>query len=420
MKQAYLSALVIGAVLSGCAGQAETSQPAPAAVQPPQPAASTVPPGAAEQQSFAAWRQGFRGRALAAGIRPAVFDAAFRDVKLNQEVMRLDGRQAEFTKQIWEYLDTATSATRVSNGRQKWQELAPTLKAIETRYGVDAKVVLAIWGMETNYGSFRGNTGIIEGLATLAFEGRRRSFAEEQLIAALRILQSGDTSPERMRGSWAGAMGHTQFMPTSYLQYAQDFTGDGKRDIWGEDPTDALASTAYYLARFGWQQGAPWGLEVKLPAGFDYGLADQDNRQPVAYWRGRGITTLDGRPLPDHGEAAILVPAGAQGPAFVIYNNFRVIRRYNNATSYAMAVGHLGDKLAGGGEFRTPWPRHERALSRVEKEELQRRLTARGFDTRGADGVIGPNTISAIRAFQQSRGQVADGYASESLLKQLR
>ncbi|MBL1378482.1 lytic murein transglycosylase [Zobellella iuensis] len=420
MKQAYLSALVIGAVLSGCAGQAETSQPAPAPAATQQPAAATPLPSAAEQQSFAAWRQDFRGRALAAGIRPAVFDAAFRDVRLNQEVMRLDGRQAEFTKQIWEYLDTATSATRVSNGRQKWQELAPTLRAIEERYGVDAKVVMAIWGMETNYGSFRGNTGIIEGLATLAYEGRRRSFAEEQLIAALKILQSGDTSPERMRGSWAGAMGHTQFMPTSYLQYAQDFTGDGKRDIWGEDPTDALASAANYLARFGWQHGAPWGLEVKLPAGFDYGIADQDNRRPVAYWRDRGVTTLDGRPLPDHGEAAILVPAGARGPAFVVFNNFRVIRRYNNATSYAMAVGHLGDKLAGGGEFRTPWPRGERALSRAEKEELQRRLSARGFDTKGTDGVIGPNTISAIRAFQQSIGQVADGYASESLLKRLR
>ncbi|MBR9859030.1 MAG: lytic murein transglycosylase, partial [Gammaproteobacteria bacterium] len=201
---------------------------------------------------------------------------------------------------------------------------------------------------------------------------------------------------------------------------AQDFTGDGKRDIWSEDPTDALASTAAYLARFGWQQGAPWGVEVSLPDGFDYSTADQGNLKPVAYWRSLGITTVNGQPLPDHGEAAILIPAGAHGPAFAIFNNFKVIRRYNNATSYAMAVGHLGDKLAGGGEFRSPWPRDERALSRTEKEELQRRLTARGFDTKGTDGVIGPNTINAIRAYQQSLNQVADGYASATLLKQLR
>ncbi|OIN06613.1 lytic murein transglycosylase [Oceanisphaera psychrotolerans] len=416
LKRCYLSALVIGATLSGCAGQATTAQPA--TPRPSQSNATQTTPVA--PADFAAWRTGFRARALAEGIKPAVFDGAFKGVTLNQQVMELDGRQAEFSRQIWDYLDTATSATRVSTGRQKWEQLKPALRAIEQRYGVDARVVLAIWGMETNYGSYRGNTSTIEGLATLAFEGRRRTFAEAQLMAALQILQAGDVSPEKMRGSWAGAMGHTQFMPTSYLEYAQDFTGDGKRDIWAEDPTDALASTAYYLSRFGWDHNAPWGVEVRLPAGFDYRLADQNQLQPVAYWRNQGITTIDGQSLPDHGEAAILVPAGARGPAFAIFNNFKVIRRYNNATSYAMAVGHLGDKLAGGGEFVAPWPRDEQALSRTEKEELQRRLTARGFDTKGADGVIGPNTINAIRAYQQSVGQIADGYASASLLKQLR
>ncbi|GHA17472.1 murein transglycosylase [Oceanisphaera arctica] len=412
----YIGALVIGATLSGCAGQASTAPQTKAL--PPQSTSTQI--SQAELADFAAWRNDFRRRALAKGIKPAVFDSAFKDVSLSPQVIKLDGGQAEFTRQIWDYLDTATSATRVSTGRQKWEKLRPTLKAIESRYGVDAKVVMSVWGMETNYGSYRGNTSTIEGLATLAFEGRRRTFAEAQLIAALQILQAGDVSSEKMRGSWAGAMGHTQFMPTSYLEYAQDFTGDGKRDIWSEDPTDALASTAAYLARFGWQQGAPWGVEVSLPDGFDYSTADQGNLKPVAYWRSQGITTVNGQTLPDHGEAAILVPAGAHGPAFAIFSNFKVIRRYNNATSYAMAVGHLGDKLAGGGEFRSPWPRDERALSRAEKEELQRRLTARGFDTRGTDGVIGPNTISAIRAYQQSLKQVADGYASATLLKQLR
>lgn len=418
-KRRYISALVIGATLSGCAGQANTAQPdiSKTAVATEQ-ATSAV--SQTELANFAEWRHDFRRRALAKGITPAVFDRAFEGVSLSPKVIKLDGGQAEFTRQIWDYLDTATSATRVSNGRQQWEKRKTSLQAIEARYGVDAKVVMSIWGMETNYGSYRGNTSTIEGLATLAFEGRRRDFAEAQLMAALQILQAGDVSPENMRGSWAGAMGHTQFMPTSYLQYAQDFTGDGKRDIWSDDPTDALASTAYYLSRFGWQHGQPWGVEIRLPSEFNYAQASQNNQKPVAYWRSQGITDINGQPLPDHGDAAILVPAGAHGPAFAIFSNFKVIRRYNNATSYAMAVGHLGDKLAGGSEFRSPWPRDERALSRTEKQELQRRLTAQGFDTKGADGVIGPNTISAIRAYQQSVDQVADGYASASLLKQLR
>ena len=380
----------------------------------------TRPPTALELASFDAWRQGFRTKALAKGIQPAIFDRAFKDVKLDQQVIKLDGSQAEFTRQIWEYLDTATSATRVTTGRQKWQSLEKTLSAIEARYQVDAKVVVSVWGMETNYGSYRGNTSTIAGLATLAFEGRRRDFAEAELIGALKILQAGDVTPERMRGSWAGAMGHTQFMPTSYLQYAQDFNGDGKRDIWSDDPTDALASTAAYLARFGWQHGAPWGVEIKLPQGFDYASADQDNLKPVAYWRDRGVKTINGQALPDFGEAAILVPAGAHGPVFAIFKNFKVIRRYNNATSYAMAVGHLADKLDGGADFVANWPRSERALSRSEKVALQQALTAKGFNTQGSDGVIGPNTINAIRAYQQSKQLVADGYPSAILLEQLK
>ncbi|MBU3823516.1 MAG: lytic murein transglycosylase [Candidatus Oceanisphaera merdipullorum] len=433
LKPSYISALVLGAILTGCTSHANTAvangesatnasstQTATKAPAPSTNGPQTRPPTAAELADFNAWRQGFRTRALANGIQPAVFDSAFKDVKLDNQVIKLDGNQAEFTRQIWEYLDTATSTTRVTTGREKWKSMEKTLSAIEARYNVDAKVVVSVWGMETNYGSYRGNTSTIAGLATLAFEGRRRDFAEAELMGALKILQAGDVTPERMRGSWAGAMGHTQFMPTSYLQYAQDFNGDGKRDIWSEDPTDALASTAAYLARFGWQHGAPWGVEIKLPAGFDYASAAQDNRQPVAYWRERGVKTMTGQALPDFGEAAILVPAGAHGPVFAIFKNFNVIRRYNNATSYAMAVGHLADKLDGGGEFVAKWPRDERALSRSEKIALQQALTAKGFNTQGADGVIGPNTINAIRAYQQSTRQVADGYPSALLLEQLK
>ena len=370
--------------------------------------------------SFEAWRAEFRSYALSQGIRPEVFDAAFAGVTENAEVVSLDGRQAEFTKPIWEYLDGAASANRIDTGRLARAKRAQTLGGIESRYGVDPDIVLAIWGMETNYGANRGSMRVIESLATLAYEGRRRDWAEQQLLAALRILQAGDVDPAHLRGSWAGAMGHTQFMPTSWLDYAVDFTGDGRRDIWSDDPTDALASTANYLARSGWTRGQPWGLEVRLPEGFNYGSADQSNVRPVAEWRARGVTLRSGQPLPDHGPAAILLPAGATGPAFAVYGNFFAIKKYNNATSYALGVGHLGDRIGGGGPIAAPWPRSERELSRTEKMELQQLLIARGFDTGSTDGVIGPDTQSAIRAFQAREGLTPDGFATASLLVRLR
>jgi len=335
-------------------------------------------------------------------------------------VVRLDSRQAEFTKPIWEYLDGAASPARIETGRAERARLDRTLAAIESRYGVDRQAVLAIWGMESNYGKNRGSIPVIESLATLAYDGRRRSFAEEQLIAALRILQAGDVSPQHMVGSWAGAMGHTQFIPSSYLSYAVDFRGDGHRDVWSDDPTDALASTANYLRRSGWTAGQPWGVEVRLPQGFNYGSADQSNVRPVSDWRSRGVTLVSGAPLPDHGSAAIIAPAGARGPAFAVFHNFFVIKKYNNATSYAVGVGHLGDRIMGGGPFVAGWPREERELSRTEKVELQERLIARGHDTGATDGVIGPNTVTAIRAFQSSRGMTPDGFATAQLLQSLR
>ncbi len=410
MHKITLVALLLALAASGCAGAPlERSDPPMARAAPsPQPA------------SFTAWRDGFRNRALAQGIEPQVFDAAFAGVGVNADVVRLDSRQAEFTKPIWEYLDSAASPTRIETGREKRAELDGTLATIEARYGVDRQAVLAIWGMESNYGGNRGSIPVIESLATLAYEGRRRSFAEEQLIAALRILQSGDVAPAAMRGSWAGAMGHTQFIPTSYLSYAVDLGGDGHRDVWSDDPTDALASTANYLKRSGWTLGQPWGIEVRLPEGFNYGSADQSNIRPVSDWRARGVTSMDGSPLPDHGSAAIVAPAGARGPGFAVYHNFFVIKKYNNATSYAMGVGHLGDRIMGGGPFQGSWPRAERELSRTEKIELQERLIARGHATGATDGVIGPETIAAIRAFQSQRGMTPDGFATAQLLQELR
>lgn len=411
MKHLPLAALVLALGTAGCgggAGQPTSASPATRDAPSPQPA------------DFTAWRTNFRAKAIAQGINPGVFDQAFRGVGVNPTVVRLDGKQAEFTKPIWDYLDSAASPTRVETGQAKRRELGPTLKAIEARFGVDDQAVLAIWGMETNYGKNRGTIPVIESLATLAYDGRRQSFAEEQLIAALRILQSGDVTPPAMLGSWAGAMGHTQFIPSSYLSYAVDFTGDGHRDVWSDDPTDSLASAANYLHKSGWQLGQPWGLEVHMPPGFNYALADQGNRKPVSYWRDKGVTLIDGRPLPDHGTAAILAPAGARGPTFAVYQNFYVIKKYNNATSYAMGVGHLADKIAGGGDFHAAWPRDERELSRAEKIELQERLIAAGHDTGSTDGVIGPDTINAIRSFQTSKGLTPDGYASDGLLQKLR
>ncbi len=369
---------------------------------------------------FARWIDGFRGRAMAAGIRPGTFDRAFAGVTLEERVIERDRNQAEFSRTLWDYLDSAVSDTRVANGRAAFAEHRETLAAIERRYRVDAEVVVAIWGLESAYGAVRGSTDIVSAMATLAYDGRRRDFFEAQLIAALRILQAGDVSPRQMTGSWAGAMGHTQFMPTSYLEHAQDFDGDGRRDIWSDDPADALASTAAYLANFGWTYGQPWAVEVRLPRGFDYSLAGERVRRDARFWRRQGVTLADGGQVPDHGEASILLPAGARGVALMIFDNFRVIERYNPADAYVIGVGHLADRIVGGGPFRASWPRGDRALTGAERRELQQRLSASGFSTGGIDGIVGPNTIEAVRRYQQAEGVVPDGYASLRLLEQLR
>ncbi|MFT6775077.1 MAG: membrane-bound lytic murein transglycosylase B [Paracoccaceae bacterium] len=398
-----------------------TSATAASPIPAPRPdPAATARAAAEELASFAAWRAAFRVRALAAGIRPALFDRAFQGVTPNARVTELDAFQPEFVRPIWAYLDSAVSATRVAKGREKRAELSRLLADIETRHGVDRDVVLAIWGIESNFGANRGNIGVIEALATLAHHGRRQEFAETQLIAALRILDAGEVAPDAMRGSWAGAMGHTQFIPTSYADYAVDQTGDGKRDVWGEDPSDALASTAAYLARFGWTQGAPWGAEVRLPSGFDLSLADQSVRRGAGVWSALGVSLANGAPLPDMGEMSIILPAGADGPAFAAYPNFRVIKRYNNATSYAMAVGILAQRIGGAADPAFAWPRDQRTLTVAEMSEVQALLGLLGHPAGVPDGIIGPNTQAAIRAFQRARGLVPDGHVSAPLLDALR
>ncbi|MCP5088341.1 MAG: lytic murein transglycosylase [Rhodobacteraceae bacterium] len=373
------------------------------------------------EAGFQAWVKSFRNKALTNGISQRTFDRAFRGVTLNQRVMALDRKQAEFSRQIWDYLDTATSPKRVKNGKASLKKHKNKLRRIEKTYNVDAEVVVAIWGLESSYGTNMGDINIIEALATLAYEGRRRKFGEQQLLTALKIIQRGDIKPNRMMGSWAGAMGHTQFIPTSYQAYAQDFTGDGKRDVWDEkNPADALASTANYLKRFGWTRGQPWGVEVKLPKGFNYGNASLKIKATGSRWSELGVRTVKGGKVPNHGEAAIFLPAGADGPAFAVYKNFFVIKRYNNANSYAMAVGHLGDKIKGGGEFKREWPRGPGALKLDAKIKVQELLLKAGYDIGDPDGIIGPKTIDAISAFQIKHGISPNGKADKSLLALLK
>ncbi len=374
----------------------------------------------AQAGGFGNWIAGFRGRARSAGISDRTFDAAFAGAQYLPDSIARDSNQAEFVKPLGDYMSTAASDTRVATGRGMTQQYANLLGRIEATYGVDAHVVTAIWGMESNYGQRRGDTPLISTLATLAYDGRRGRFFEEQLVAALGILQRGDVAPRNMTGSWAGAMGHTQFIPTSYQAYAVDFTGDGRRDIWADDPSDALASTAAYLRRFGWQQGQPWGVEVRLPRGFDFGQSGRAARRSPADWGQQGVRGVDGQMVPDYGEAALITPTGAGGPAFLVFRNYDVIGRYNNAQAYIIGVGHLGDRIRGLAPLQAAWPAGERGLLRAERVELQQRLTSAGFSTQGVDGRIGPNSVAAIQSYQRSQGLTPDGYASLRLLERLR
>ena len=380
----------------------------------PTPIPAASPEAAAGLQRFV---EGFRPRALGAGIAPATYDRAMSIARYNPDVVRLDRKQAEFSRPVWLYLDSAVSDVRVATGRQMLAQHGRTLSAIEARFGVPREIVLAVWGMESNFGSNRGRMQIIPSLTTLAYDGRRGEMFQNQLIAALRIIQAGDTAPETMLGSWAGAMGHTQFMPTSFLEYAVDFTGDGRRDIWSDDPTDSLASTAAYLARNGWVRGQTWGTEVDLPAGFS--AVGKGTRQSSAQWAAMGVTRRGGGALPA-GTGSIIRPAGARGPAFLILDNFRSILRYNNSDNYALGVSYLGEAIAGRQGITGAWPRSDRPLTNAERMEIQRQLARRGFYADEIDGKMGSGTMEAIAAFQRSIGVPPDGYPTSILLGQLR
>lgn len=373
------------------------------------------PPEPRPDPGYHAWVRGFRARALAAGISPSTFEAAFKGARYLPRVIKNDRAQFHARRTLEDYIAIAASEDRVRVGRAKLKTHRRLLDRIAARYGVEAPVVAAIWGVETGFGARRGDIPVISALSTLGYGARRAAFFERQLVAALKIVQAGDIAPDRMKGSWAGAMGHTQFIPTTYLAHAVDFTGDGKRDIWADDPADALASAANYLADSGWRTGALWGLEVRLPRGSDALVT-----RTVPDWRARGVTRAGGGALPDHGAATLILPNGAGGPAFLLFANYKVLRSYNDSMKYALGVGHLSDRLAGGGPLKGSFGEDAQGLTFKERQEIQKRLTRAGFDTDGADGVIGDKTTAAIRAFEAARGLDVTGLASQTLLRHLR
>jgi lytic murein transglycosylase len=404
--------------MAGCASTPSVTPKLTAPSTAAATATQTEPTEPTENQKFAQWVAEFSTFARAAGIEEATLHSAFDSVRLVPRVITLDQSQPEFTRTVWDYLDSAVSPQRVTRGQDKLLQLRPQSDALTARYGVPTETIVAIWGMESNYGGFVGDIPTIDALATLGFEGRREAWARGQLLAALKILQNRDIDRAQMIGSWAGAMGQTQFLPSNFLAYAVDADGDGRRDIWGSIP-DVMASTANFLASSGWKAGQPWGLEVTLPPGFDYARADDGVRQPASAWANEGVQSMDRTPLPALNDSSVLLPAGARGPAFLVGANFRTILRYNNSTSYALAVSLLAQQVAGGPAVQTPWPRDMPALARSQLLALQTALNARGFNSGTPDGVMGPATRDGIRNYQRSLGLPADGYPTPDLLQRL-
>ncbi|MCC6780481.1 MAG: lytic murein transglycosylase [Hyphomicrobiales bacterium] len=369
---------------------------------------------------FRACLAGLRPLAERRGVSRDVLEANVAGLTPDLRLMDLMDSQPEFTKSFWDYLDILVNDARIENGRAMLAKHRASFDAMEKAYGVDRYIVAAIWGVESNYGTQIGDRSVIRSTATLACIGRRQDFFREEFLSALEILARGDVRPEHLKGSWAGAFGPTQFMPTSFKRFAVDFDGDGRRDVVDSIP-DLVASTANNLKKDGWVTGQTWGYEVVLPNGFNFLLADRSRNMTMREWERLGVRRPGAKAFPrGEDKAFLLVPAGAQGPAFLMLQNFRAIMKYNPAEAYAMAIGHLADRLRGGEPFVQPWPRHERVLSRQERYELQQLLAERGFDVGEPDGRLGGRTRNALRQFQSAVGHVPDGFASATVLERLR
>jgi lytic murein transglycosylase len=412
-------------------------QPAPSEQAPGAPAAGGAPAWSGEDgasghplMTASAIREAAANfSACVAGMWP---DAARRNITRENferftagltpdlRIMDLMDAQPEFTKSVWDYLDILVSDNRLAKGKEILAKYKPQFDAMEKAYGVDRNIIAAFWGIESNYSTQIGDRSVLQSTATLSCVGRRQAYFKDEFLAALEILNHGDLTPEQMHGSWAGAFGATQFMPTVYKRYAVDADGDGRRDIV-DDPADVIASTANNLKKDGWQTGQPWGYEVSVPKDFNYMLADRAKTMTMTQWDHLGVKRANNQPYPHPADKAyLLAPAGSEGPSFLMLQNFRVIMKYNPAEAYALAVGHFADRLRGGQPFVQPWPRQERELSKAERLELQQLLAQRGFYKGTPDGQFGGETRQALRNFQASIGAPADGFATANTLEQLR
>jgi lytic murein transglycosylase len=378
-------------------------------------AVMAAPHRAAASPAFQAFVEGLWPDAQARGVSRATFDNALRGVVPDPKIGATTGKQSEFVRPVWHYIAGATAPGTVAKGQAAARQWAPVLAGVERTYGVPSSVVLALWGLESGYGASTGGVYTIRALATLAFAGNRRELFRQELLAALQILEQDHIARDAMLGSWAGAMGQTQFMPSSYLKFAVDGDGDGRRDIWTSVP-DALASTANFMQQKGWDPSLPWGFEVVLPEGFDWRTVSAG----FPHWASLGVRRADGRAMPTRGEGALFLPAGVKGPALLITANFEVIRAYNTSDAYALGVGFLSDRIAGLGPLRASWPVSDPILTLAERAEVQKRLAALALYDGATDGKVGPRSRDSVRRFQLSRGLVADGYMSPAVLEALR
>lgn len=394
---------------------------APPLPPPATPAAAAVPPTPTADPVFAACMTSLRGVAEKQGITTSTFDAYTQGLAADMSVLDLLDAQPEFTTPLWDYLAALVDDPRVADGQAMLATHRDLLDRVSMAYGVDPATVVAVWGVESDYGRVSGKRPLLVSLSTLSCFGRRQAFFRGEFLTTLKLLQAGDIRAEGLTGSWAGAFGHTQFMPSTYERIAVDFDGDGRRDLTESIP-DALASTAHYLVNSGWRTGEPWGYEVKLPAGFDLAQAGRTQRKPLTQWVAQGIARIDGQPLPaDDRNAAVLVPTGIAGPAFLVFKNYDAIYSYNAAESYALAIALLADRLRGGTGLVTAWPTDDPGLGRPQRRELQTLLLARGHAIGSADGMIGTQTRRAIVLEQQRLGlQPADGRAGAKILAALK
>jgi membrane-bound lytic murein transglycosylase B len=375
-------------------------------------------PGSAA--SYRDWVTEFQSYAQHQGKRVDMIQVAFASAQENPSISASAGKQPEFVTPVWTYLSRAASPSRIAKGRAKYAENASIIASVSRDYGIPDSVLMGIWGLETDFGGNFGDVNVFEALSNLGYRANRASFACKELLAALDIADAGHIKPDQMIGSWAGAMGHSQFLPSNYLTMAVDRDGTGAPDLWTSMP-DVFASTANLLKHEGWQPGLPWGFEVKLPAKFPYGEAEIDIKQPISHWQALGVKRVDGSPLPAlPGDTSILLLAGYKGPAFLITPNFRAILAYNNSTSYALGVAYLGDQIKGGPGVVAAWPVNEPQLNLDERIEVQELLIKRGYDLGDADGILGFKTRKAARAFQKQIGWPQDGYVTKALLAELR